>query len=489
MIEINNVSFSYQNQEKGGLRNINLKINKGECILLCGRSGCGKSTITHLINGLIPNFYAGDLSGKITVNGLETAGTPMYKIAAHVGSVFQNPRTQFFNVDTDSEIAFGIENAALPPEQLYQRVDETTLALNIEHIRGRNIFELSGGEKQKIAFASIYAMNPDIFLLDEPSSNLDMDAIHDLEKQLHYIKQQGKTILIAEHRLHYLVNLADRIIYLSDGEIVDIYTPQQFVAIEDRQRKKMGLRAIELNRITPKNIIHDCSTAPVLKIKNLCLHHKKKLILENVTLSASMGDIIAITGHNGAGKTTFSRTLCGLHKETFGEVLWNDSPQPPKSRKRNTYMVMQDVNYQLFAESVEAECYLGILNPDKELIDKTLELLNLLPFRSHHPNTLSGGQKQRVTIAVSMICHKEILVFDEPTSGLDYDSMRQVSKLTKKLSAMNKIIFIVTHDYEFICETCNRLLHFDDNKLMRDIHIAPQTVMDIKSIFDIKETS
>lgn len=174
MIEFENVSFSYQGQEHNGLHEINLKISDGECVLFCGRSGCGKTTITRLVNGLIPQFYQGELQDRILVDGQKISNLPMYQIASKVGSVFQNPRTQFFNVDTDSEISFGIENEALPPKELAERVDQTTDDLNIQNLRNRNIFELSGGEKQKIAFASVYAMNPEIYLLDEPSSNLDI---------------------------------------------------------------------------------------------------------------------------------------------------------------------------------------------------------------------------------------------------------------------------------------------------------------------------
>ncbi len=202
MIELKNVSFSYQGQDHGGLHNVTLNIKQGECVLLCGRSGCGKTTITRLINGLIPYFYPGELTGDVLMDGQAIHELPMYQIAAKVGSVFQNPRTQFFNVDTDSEIAFGIENESRPLSELTQRVTQTVKELHIEKLRGRNIFELSGGEKQKIAFASVYAMNPELYLLDEPSSNLDMTSISELREHLRLIKAQGKTIVIAEHRLY-----------------------------------------------------------------------------------------------------------------------------------------------------------------------------------------------------------------------------------------------------------------------------------------------
>ena len=242
MIELENVSFSYDGQEHDGLHDINLKILDGECVLFCGRSGCGKTTITRLVNGLIPQFYQGELHGRVLVDGQEISNLPMYQIAAKVGSVFQNPRTQFFNVDTDSEIAFGIENEARPPQELAERVEQTTEDLHIQKLRSRNIFELSGGEKQKIAFASVYAMNPKIYLLDEPSSNLDMTSIQELKEHLRLIKSQGKTILIAEHRLYYLMELADRIVYLEKGQIRKIYTPEEFRKLPEAEREHMGLR-------------------------------------------------------------------------------------------------------------------------------------------------------------------------------------------------------------------------------------------------------
>ena len=261
MIEFKHVSFSYDlnseqedTKETDDLHDINLTVNDGECILLCGKSGCGKSTLTRLVNGLAPHFYPGKLTGEVLLDGRDISKMPMYETASFVGSVFQNPRTQFFNVDTDSEIAFGVENQALPREQIGEKVEAATKDLEIENLRGRNIFSLSGGEKQKIAFASVYAMNPSVYLLDEPSSNLDMETVAALRTHLKRLKAQGKTVLIVEHRLYYLMGIADRIVVFDEGQIKKVYFAKEFLTLTDEERNLMGLRTTDLRKEVPEII-------------------------------------------------------------------------------------------------------------------------------------------------------------------------------------------------------------------------------------------
>lgn len=482
MIEIKDASFSYEGKEGNGIKNVNITIQRGECIILCGGSGCGKTTITRLINGLIPNFYSGDLKGTIKIDKKNLLDMPMYEISEKVGSVFQNPRTQFFNVDTDSEIAFGIENLSYPQEKLKKCIEKTKKDLHIEKLMGRSIFELSGGEKQKIAVASIYAMSPDIYVLDEPSSNLDVDAIMELRNNLIMLKKQGKTIIIAEHRLYYLRDLMDRVIYLDAGEIKKIYRKEEFIRLSAEEKMKMGLRTMDLSSVSPLENTKK-PKKHILKIDNMNTYYKNKVIMEDISVSASRGEIIGIIGHNGAGKSTFLRSLCGLHKGCRGSFLWDGKKANEKQRLKLSYMVMQDVNYQLFAENVEKECYFGIKNPDMGLIKEVMKELKIYEYKNRHPNTLSGGQKQRTAVAVSMICQKEILVFDEPTSGLDFYSMEQVGKLLDKLANMGKIIFVVTHDYEFISSVCSRVIHFDDGMVKDDFVLNEQNGKKLQEFF------
>ena len=481
MIEFRNVSFSYPDGAEGGLRSVTLSIPDGQCVLLCGRSGCGKTTLTRLVNGLIPQFFPGELSGEVLLDGESIFNLPMYRIAEKVGSVFQNPRTQFFNVDTDSEIAFGLENEVLPQPLLRPRVAETAESLHIQNLLGRNIFALSGGEKQKIAFASVYAMNPNVYLLDEPSSNLDMRAIVELREHLRLVKSQRKTVIVAEHRLYYLMDVADRVIYLDGGRVAGDYTPEQFRALPAAKRREMGLRAIDLRAETPAYFCAPAA-APVLELRGVSLFYRKRPVLQDISLHAAHGEVVAMAGQNGAGKTTFSRALCGLHWESSGEYLWNGRLQKPRERMTRAGMVMQDVNYQLFAESVAAECVFGLKRPDMALAEKTLAELGLAPLRERHPNTLSGGQKQRLAAAAAIVCGKALLVFDEPTSGLDYDGMARLAALIRRLADMGKIVFLVTHDYEFVCRTCTRLLHLDGGKIQDDLPVSEENLPKIKAM-------
>lgn len=492
MITIQDVSFTYSGSETDGIHHINLEIKKGECVLLCGRSGCGKTTVTRLINGLIPAFYSGSLAGSVYIENEAVTDMPLYKIARRVGSVFQNPRTQFFNVDTDSEIAFGIENEGFPQEQLVTRVRETAETLHITHLCGKNIFELSGGEKQKIAFASVYAMNPDIYILDEPSSNLDTESIRALQTYIRNIKAQGKTVIVAEHRLYYLADIADKIIYMEQGRIAETFTPASFIALDSKRRKQMGLRTQHLQTEQPDynartdDAATNAATPPacVLELQKVSLYRKKRIILKDINISIAAGEVIAMAGKNGAGKTTFVRALCGLYRESSGLFILNGKTLKLKDRLKQAYMVMQDVNYQLFADSIEAECSFGLKAVKQEAVEEVLNDLNLSEYRTRHPAALSGGQKQRLAIAAGKISGRQLLIFDEPTSGLDYDSMVRVSHIIRSLAA-GRIIVIVTHDYEFVCNTCTRVLHFADQDLRADLPLTPETENAVRQVFEV----
>ena len=463
IIQISNVSFQYENSEKGALHDVSLTVEPGECILLCGESGCGKTTITRLLNGLIPHFYEGTLNGMVEVCGLKIQEEELYTIAEKVGSVFQNPRSQFFCLDTTSEVAFGCENMGLPEDEIKQRIAKVTRELKMENLMGRNIFKLSGGEKQRVACASVSAMQPEIFVLDEPTSNMDLDAIEELKKTLLFWKKQGKTIVIAEHRLYWLKYICDRVIYMEEGHIVSDLPMKTFVTFSEDRIKAMGLRGLSLSQ--PEFPEKPEKSGKTITFKNYHFNYEKEEVLHMSDVTVPAESIIAVTGHNGAGKSTFLRCLCGLEKKFKGHTMLDGANLSGRQMLKNCYMVMQDVNHQLFCETVEEEIQLGMAEEKADKVSDLLRELDLAGFRERHPMSLSGGQKQRVAIASAVLAEKSVLIFDEPTSGLDYKHMRQTAGLFQRLKERKKTMFIITHDPELIVMCCTHVLHIEHGEV------------------------
>lgn len=459
MIQIKDVSFAYASGLET-LHNINLSAKKGECILLCGESGCGKTTVTKLVNGLIPHFAEEcDLKGNVQAAGFSVADTELYELAKHIGSVFQNPKSQFFNLDTDSEIAFGLENEGVDPEYMKKRLDIVIKNLQIENLTNRRVFSLSGGEKQTLAFASVYAMKPEIYVLDEPSANLDVEAIERLRNQIILLKKQGHTVLIAEHRLYFIADLIDRALYFQSGRLTASFSRDELQNLPESKRKEMGLRTLSQPKIClPKARKTDDGIG--LMVENLsCGYKNESNIFENLSFAAIPGEVLAITGHNGAGKTTLMRCLCGLLKERVGTITLYGKPLKAKNRLRESFLVMQETGHQLFYDSVWNECEQasGETINDKE-IESILDKFDLLEYKEHHPMALSGGQKQRLAVATALLSNKKLMIFDEPTSGLDYRHMREVSAVIRDLAKQGHIILVVSHDNEFMAEACDRML-------------------------------
>lgn len=467
MIKTENVEFTYENTIEGAaLSHVTIAIPKGQVVMLCGESGSGKTTYIRAINGLISHYYEGDISGEINVAGKDILKTQLHELAVDIGSVFQNPKSQFYTLLTDTEIVFGCENMGFDREDILQRFDKVVEDFHIEDLLGRNLFTLSGGEKQKIACASVGALMPKVLVLDEPSSNLDIKSILGLRKIIKTWKEKGHTILIAEHRLSWLKDVADRIIYFKDGKVAEDVTGEEFWKHSIEEMHQMGLRAQEA--FTPRHEVEN-KDGQIIDVQKLSLTKKKKRILDIDSLQVPMGAVVAVLGNCGTGKTTFARCLCGLEKKTKGTVSIAGKKYDSKNRIKKSYMVMQDVNHQLFTSSVEEEVLLGISGEGEEAKEKKLvellEEMDIQKYRDAHPMSLSGGQKQRVAIASALASDKEIIFYDEPTSGLDYRHMNEVSESIKKLSELGKTQFVITHDPELVERCCNYFIYMEDGSV------------------------
>ena len=527
MIELKNVSFKYTNSiddgnkesiSDGTLKDVSLSISDGECILLTGGSGCGKTTILRLINGLIPNFFEGELSGSVFIDGKDVSHAELYDTAKIVSTVFQNPRSQFFNVDTTSELAFACENQGMEENEILQRIDKTVSELHLEPLMNRSLFDLSGGQKQKIACASVAVTGNKIILLDEPSANLDLHSIDELRELLKKWKSEGKTIVVAEHRISYLWDMADRTIVLKEGRIIRELSQEQMEKITEEELHGMGLRtkvkrdcrvkpdndtvyakssddtmyaessndmmcgksgddaiytqsvnetlcaksgggSMSSSGLTRGSQTHDSS----ILIQDFRYKYRNGYIALNIPeLRIPVNKITAVTGNNGEGKTTFLNCLCGLGHRSKGKLVYKGKEYKRGARQKLVYLVMQDVNHQLFTESVLDEVLISQLEENEKEARDILSSLDLESFAERHPQSLSGGQKQRVAVACAIASGREILLFDEPTSGLDYTHMLQISRILKQLKNLGKTVIVVTHDRELIEECCDNEICLKD---------------------------
>ena len=468
MIEFDNVSFSYDaTPEEKSLRNFSMTVEDGECVLITGPSGCGKSTLLRPLNDLIPEFYDGEAEGSIKIDGQDIEGRRIEDQAGKIGTVFQNPRSQFFNVDTTSELAFGPENLGLPEDEILRRIGQTVKAFHIGTLMDRSIFELSGGEKQKIACASVDVLAPGIILLDEPSANLDYEAAENLRELILSWKNAGKTILIAEHRINYIWDLADRVIILENGAPAKEIKRDEMSRFTEEDASRFGLRSLQ--RTAPTSLVKSGNestkqeqTDGVIVLKDFHYSYDKKQELYSIPeMKIQKGKVTAIVGANGAGKTTFLESVCGIRKND-GIMALDGVAYPYKKRIGMIFMVMQDVNHQLFTESVLDEVLISQPEENEEEAKMILAEVGLKKLSDRHPMSLSGGQKQRIALACAIASKLPILLLDEPTSGLDHVQMHAVADILNRLKEEGRTVITVTHDSEFIEHCCDDVIRMEE---------------------------
>jgi len=461
MLEFKDVSFTYKNSNNKVLDRVNFKINKGECILLTGVSGSGKSTLIHLMNGLIPTLYEGQLEGEILFKNKDLKDIESYDISKNIGYVSQDPRGHFFTTNTTSELVFSMENYGIPLNEMKKKYSELVNLLELEKLVDKNIIYISSGERQKIAIGCSLSLEPEIIILDEPSSNLDFHMTKKLKQLIEKLKTKGYTIIIAEHRMYYIQNLIDRVLVINNGKVIE-------KTISDLEsNNEVPLRSLDIFNLELENI--SCKNKELLmEINNITY----KNILSNITTTVYKGDVIGLIGKNGVGKTTLLRLLSNIMKPNKGKIVGKVVP----------FLVMQDMDYQFFTESVESEMKFGSADNDLEKINSLLMKLGLTEFKDKIPFELSGGQKQRLLIAISALANVNLLMFDEPTSGLDYVNMTKVSGILKDLSK-NSALIVATHDIEFLYKTCNRIVYLDDKVIKEDFYLNLENKKKVNNIF------
>lgn len=463
MIRMKDVSFRYLNSTEG-VSGIDLMVNEGECVVFTGPSGGGKTTLTRLLNALAPSYYTGTLTGTISINGKSLTQMPQYTVARQIGSVFQDPKSQFFSSELAGEAAFACENYGFSAEEIRDRTDDAIVSFGLNGFHSRNLDVLSSGEKQRVAIASVYALRPDIYVCDEPTSNLDKTGAEQLAAVFKQLKAEGHTIIIAEHRLSWLHGIADRFIYVRDGRVLWERNTAEMEQLSPEERERYGLREItEKGDRTIQTPTRNTDQFPALCVKSLSCRRKKTKIFRDINFSAPAGQITAITGHNGIGKTSLALVLSGLWKEESGQVVVDGRELSARERRKQTWFSSNDTGTQFFTNSVSEEVLLNMKHSEEHLekARSLLKRLGLYRYKDVHPASLSGGQKQRLAIACGILSDRTILIFDEPTSGLDGGNMKIIADVLREAADQKKVVLVITHDDELICR-CDSEISIDD---------------------------
>lgn len=465
-VKLTGISFQYETGE-ALLKDISIDIKEGSCVLITGPSGCGKTTLTRLVNGLIPHYYEGTLSGDVFIKDKDIKDMEAWEYGLYVGSVFQDTRSQFFTSAVVDEIAFSPENYGKDPAIIRRQIDAVLRVNNISELKNCKLQNLSSGEKQKVAMAATQTLDPGIYVLDEPSANLDQAATAILAMQLKKLKEQGKTVLIADHRFYYLMDIIDEVFYMNNGMIEHTWNQAAFAALTAKELECYGLRSNNREQDTTVGLSgqDNVKKEAYLEISDLSVAYSKfsRPVLRNLNFSASKGEVVAITGKNGIGKTTLAKTLCGLLAEKSGDIRLSSKKYGFKKRREHFWFVLQDTDYQLFSDSVISEVLLGYKSNQAvvEQAEDILRKLDLWRYKDRHPATLSGGQKQRLTFAVGLMRNPEILILDEPTSGLDALNMKQIVRLIKDQAHKGTIVLVISHDHEFLDRNCDQIINIE----------------------------
>jgi energy-coupling factor transport system ATP-binding protein len=499
-VEVKEVAFRYRDREEEAIRQISFSVEEGEVFLIAGASGCGKTTLIRVINGLIPRSYKGELSGEILLYGQNPQEWPLSKISQRVATVLQDPERQILGTKVLNEVAFGLENLGLPREEIYTRVDRAMEQLAILHLRDRETFNLSGGEKQKVALAGVLAMEPSILLLDEPLASLDPVSAQDTLTAVRELADQGMTVLMVEHRVEDVLGIhPDRVLFMHDGEIRYLGEPEGLIKVVNYREVKLPAEmVIERASYDPSPVELDIlpgvapdmdAQEPLVKFQDVSFSYEKETeVLHHINLTIDRGDVIAVLGPNGAGKTTFVKHAIGLLEPASGEVFvqGRNTKKATVAEIASTLgYVFQSPSHMLFAPTVYKELSFGPKNlghsPEdiEKEVKEALEIVNLEAKEDDPPLSLSFGQQKRVSIAAILAMRSRILVMDEPNAGQDYENYMNFMDSILQMPGFESILF-VTHDVDLALIYANRVILVADGSIRADG--PPQEVL---SDFDL----
>lgn len=484
LITIEHLNFTYRRAATPSLIDISFDVRPGEVLLIAGPSGCGKSTLLRCLNGLIPGTYTGELQGTVRVSGHDTRERSLAEIAQVVGTVLQDPERQIVASQVFEEVAFGLENQGLPVEEIRQRVEETLRDLNLWHLRDRETFTLSGGEKQKLAVAGVLVLRPSVLILDEPLANLDPASAQETLALCRRLADTGRSVVIVEHRVEEVLSIRPERAVLMDGGRMVYSGPGDGVAeVADPRAVKLPA-PIAMRRFAELHIDHTLapmppvvrSPRPLIELQDVEFGYDVRSVLKGIDLAIYGGDRIALLGPNGSGKSTLVKHMIGLLRPRHGNVLLDGVSLTKLSiaqAARYVGYVFQSPSHMLFAPSVREELAFGPRNvgqKDDEIRQHTVEalaLMDLVGFEERPPLTLSFGQQRRLCIASVIAMRSQALLMDEPTAGQDYRSYTQFMDGLQELGAFAAQVFI-THDLDLAISYANRVLLFADGEILAD---------------------
>ncbi len=494
LLVIEDLTFRYQSREEPAIVNISFELRPGEVLLVAGSSGCGKTTLARCINGLIPRSYRGELSGSVRLRGQEVKKMALADVSQEVGTLLQDPERQIVSSSVEGEVAFGPENLGLPKVEIAERLDEVFSRMGIEHLRSRETFALSGGEKQKVALAGLLAMHPSILLLDEPLASLDPASAYEALEIFRHLADEGAAILLIEHRVEDALSVRPkRMLYISEGRTKYLGPVDELPSVIDHREVKLPApwvikRIHEIDEpISVPPLVPPADGKSLVFFKGVSFaYNDGPMVLHDINLEIRQGDMIAVLGHNGAGKSTLVKHIIGLLKPDQGRVLLEgvDTRKLSVARAARTVgYVFQSPSHMLFAPTVREELAFGPQNlgysPEEiaNYINESVKAVNLVGLENYSPLGLSFGQKKRTTIGAIAAMRSRILIMDEPTAGQDYANYRRFMDAfcnatteggESILAANFDVTLFITHDLDLAVTYANRVILINDGRVVVD---------------------